>query len=204
MRRSKFSELVDAGVAKFEYTPILPETSQTDPICREYNNIFSMALDTHMSMLEDGRRIITGHNVATKKWNYFINCCQWGGLNFADSGYWTVNEFLGRFNLVGSQSIINGDIVWLVEECLPVQGTAMPQANESIEELNEAMPVVYVVNKKTNKSYLVAAKSEEDAIKMANESDKDDLKASVVEGLTIKGISNSIIFKDSDMVINGK
>lgn len=204
MRRSKFSELVDAGVAKFEYTPILPETSQTDPICRDYNNIFSMALDTHMSMLEDGRRIITGHNVATRKWNYFVNCCQWGGLNFMDSGHWTVNEFLRKFNLVGRQSIINGDIVWLVEENLPPQDTAMPQANESIEELNEAMQVIYVVNEKTNKSYLVAAKTEEDAIKMVPESDMNDLKASVVKGLTVEGVSNSIIFKDSDMVINDK
>ena len=192
--RNKFSEWVDAGIARFEYTPILPETSQSDPICRDYNNIFSMALDTHMSMLEDGRRIITGHNVATRKWNYFVNCCQWGGLNFADSGYWTVNEFLRRFNLVGRQSIINGDIVWLVEECLPVQDTAMPQANESVEELNEAMQVIYVVNEKTNKSYLVAAKTEEDAIKVIPESNKDNLKASVVEGLTVEGVSNSIIF----------
>lgn len=132
--RNKFSEWIDAGIAKFEYTPTLPEISQTDPVCTQYNNIFGMALDTHMSLLEDGRRIITGHNVATQKWRYFINCSQWGGMNFADAGYWSVNDFLGRFNLGGIESVVNGDIVWLVEECLPVQGTAMPQADESVTE----------------------------------------------------------------------
>ena len=189
--RNKFSEWVDAGIARFEYTPILPETSQIDPICREYNNIFAMALDTHMSMLEDGRRIITGHNVATQKWNYFINCSNWGGMNFKDAGYWTVNEFLHSRGLDGRQAVINGDIVWLVEEInIP--------ANESLEET--IAKVFYIVNEKTNRSYVVASKNEEDAKYITMESN-EDLKVSVIEGVNINS-NCSVILKDSDQVIN--
>lgn len=194
--RNKFSELVAQGVASFDYTSILPESSIDDPICKDYNNIFGPATNTHMSMLEEGNRIITGRFVASKDWDYFTNCSQWRGVDFKDNGYWTVNEFLSRFNLCGKKDIVNGDIVWMISDI------SAEIANENLIE--EAMQVVYVVNKKTNKSYLVAAKTEEEAIKMAPESDKDDLKASAVKGLSIKGISSSIIFKDSDMVINGK
>ena len=197
--RNKFSEWVDAGIARFEYTPILPEVSQNDPICMQYNNIFSMALDTHMSLLEDGRRIITGHNVATQKWRYFVNCSQWGGMNFADAGYWSVNDFLSRFNLGGKESVINGDIVWLVEEYGRPQDTEMPKvANESVEE---SPSLFYVVNTETNKSYLVASNNVDEALQLTSESNKECLKAMKLN-LSVPS-STGFILADSDQIING-
>lgn len=200
--RNKFSEWVEQGIAKFDYTPILPEMHHKDPICLEYNNIFSMALDTHMSLLEDGRRIITGHNVGTDKWNYFMNCSHWGGINFCENhNYFTLRGFLQNNNLVDTYGLINGDYVCILQDANTLQSETSI-ATESL--LNESMPVIYVVNIKNNKSYLIASKNEEEAIKMVPDTDKDNLKAVSIKGLSIKDKSNTVIFMDSDMVINRK
>lgn len=115
--RSKFSELIDQGIAAFSYTNMHPETPSDDDVCRQYNNIFSMALDTHMSMLDDGTRVITGHNIAdTDKWNEFLMSRKWGGYDFSDSGYYSPNDFLSAHNLEGTLSYINNDVVYLVNE----------------------------------------------------------------------------------------
>lgn len=136
--RSKFSELIAQGIARFNYTPIIQETPCTDPICLEYNNIFGPAMDTHMSMLEDGTRVITGHRVADEcEWANFANSYRWNGIDFHDSGYHTLNEFLDRYNLTYTRGILNGDVVICVTECTEPIETEMPRANESLNESKE-------------------------------------------------------------------
>ena len=72
--RNKFTELIEQGVARFEYTPIAPEIPEQDPICRQYNNIWSIPSDTHMHLNhETGDRYITGHMVGiASKWDSFV------------------------------------------------------------------------------------------------------------------------------------
>lgn len=111
--RSKFSEMVAAGIASFQYQPILPETPETDPICISYNNIYGPALDTHMSII-NGVRIITGHNIANEeKWNDFCIAEKWGGYDMNAS----LNSFLYNNGLCSRLGSLNGDFVCFVEEC---------------------------------------------------------------------------------------
>lgn len=137
--RSKFSELIAQGIARFNYTPIIQETPCTDPICLEYNNIFGPAMDTHMSMLEDGTRVITGHRVADEcEWANFVNSYRWNGVDFHDSGYYTLNEFFGRYGLTYKKGVLNNDVVMFIENIEnpnnePIE-TKLPQANESLNE----------------------------------------------------------------------
>ena len=70
--RNKFSDLIKDGVAPFKYTNLAQGTPCEDDLCRIYNNIFSIASDTHMSMLENGTRVITGHMINTPQWDNFI------------------------------------------------------------------------------------------------------------------------------------
>ena len=114
--RDRFSELIAKGVAEFRYTPIAPSIPEQDPICRSYNNIFSIASDTHMSCLGDGRRVITGHKIGIKKdWDLFVDSCFWGAVDFRTSGYYCVNDFLYKNGLVGHYDVINNDNVYVVE-----------------------------------------------------------------------------------------
>ena len=121
--RNKFTELLDAGVASFNYTPLTSDQPDTDPICRTYNNIFSIPSDTHMSITADGDRVITGHMINTDKWGSFCCSCCWGAVDFRTSGTWSVCEFLHKNGLKGEISTLNGDVVYKViprepdEEC---------------------------------------------------------------------------------------
>lgn len=111
--RNKFSEMVAAGIATFQYQPILPETPEIDPICIEYNNIYGPALDTHMSII-NGVRVITGHNIAIdEKWNSFCMSEKWGGYNMNTA----LNTFLYSNGLCSRLGTLNGNIVCFVEEC---------------------------------------------------------------------------------------
>lgn len=112
--RDIFSELIKQGVAEFKYTNISKDTPEQDPICRMYNNIFSIPSDTHMSCLEDGRRVITGHMINTDNWGKFIISCFWGAVNFRTAGTWSVCDFLYRYGLEGSMGTLNGDVVYFV------------------------------------------------------------------------------------------
>lgn len=112
--RNKFTELIEQGVASFNYTNISKDIPEQDPICRMYNNIFSIPSDTHMSCLEDGTRVITGHMIATDKWEKFCMSCCWGAVEFRTSGVWSVFDFLFSNNLEGRVGVLNGDVVYIV------------------------------------------------------------------------------------------
>lgn len=114
--RNKFTELIEQGVASFNYTPIAPEMPEQDIVCRMYNNIWSIPSDTHMHLDPmTGHRYITGHMVGiTEKWNQFVCACNWGAVNFRTTGYWSLCDFLQKNGLSGNFSVLNGDNVYLV------------------------------------------------------------------------------------------
>lgn len=127
--RDKFSELIKQGVAKFNYTPITKSIPEQDPICKMYNNIFSIPSDTHMSLLDDGTRIITGHMIGTDNWEKFIYMPNWGAVNFKTSGYWSLADFFDKLELCGTIDTLNGDVIYRVEpkddsKCCPTMGCA--------------------------------------------------------------------------------
>ena len=141
----KFSQLIKKGVAKFEYTPIAQEIPNQCPICRAYNNVYSLANDTHMAVLPDGRYVITGHAIRDKKnFDMFLYSSFWGWMNFNDSGLGAPCCFFSTNKLTGHYDILNGDDVYILEpvpapedvkncECLPCPdcvccaGTAVPE-----------------------------------------------------------------------------
>lgn len=114
--RNRFTELINQGVASFNYTPIAPEMPEQDIVCRMYNNIWSIPSDTHMHLDPmTGHRYITGHMVGiTDKWDQFVCACNWGAVNFRTTGYWCLCEFLQKNGLSGNYSVLNGDNVYLV------------------------------------------------------------------------------------------
>lgn len=114
--RNKFTELIEQGVARFEYTRIAPEIPEQDPICRAYNNIWSIPSDTHMHLNnETGERYITGHMVGiTSKWDSFVYAHNWGAVTFKTTGYWCLCDFLQKHGLEGRHSVLNGDSIYLV------------------------------------------------------------------------------------------
>lgn len=133
--RNKFTDLIKAGVASFNYVPLAGETPEQDPVCRAYNNIFSIPTDTHMSCIDGETRVITGHMIATENWGAFMNSCHWGAVEFKTSGFWCLADFLYLHNLEGQISNLNGDVVFLVtpriknEENIPAPKSVT--ANES-------------------------------------------------------------------------
>ena len=113
--RDKFSELIEKGVASFEYTPICGELPEQDPICRFYNNVFGAASDTHMACAADGNRYITGRVVGwEKQWTTLMTWSEFGGVKFKDSGFWSLSDFLYAHNLEANISVLNGDVVAIV------------------------------------------------------------------------------------------
>lgn len=110
--RNKFTELVNAGVASRPYQEFLPKTSCSCPICRAYNNIFGMPTDTHMSALDDGTYVITGHMICTPDWEEFVTSYgNWKAVSFKSSGYEGFEDFLFKHNLEIDEDrcSLNGD-----------------------------------------------------------------------------------------------
>lgn len=112
----KFSELISKGVAKFNYVPTNPDKPDYCEICRTYNNLFGVASQTHMSTLPDGRKVITGQLVGNKsKFDSFMCRSTYGGIDFTSQGWYGFVNFMSKYGLVGSYSILNGDSVYILE-----------------------------------------------------------------------------------------
>lgn len=108
--RNKFSELISNGVAQFNYINTISD--HRDPICTEYNNLYSHFTDTHMAPYEDGY-IITGH-LRGCDYDNQISCCTAGILK----GYYNIAGFFSSKNLCGSYTQVNGDKVYIVKPCM--------------------------------------------------------------------------------------
>jgi predicted metal-binding protein len=113
----KFSKLIAQGVAKFEYTPIAPEVPTQCAVCRAYNNVYSIANDTRMSELPDGRHVITGSVIKDKrKFDNFLYSPFYSGINFMDSGLGAPCTFFYNNGLKGHYDVLNGDVVYILEK----------------------------------------------------------------------------------------
>ena len=114
--RNKFTELIEQGVGRFDYTPIAPELPEQDPVCRMYNNIWSIPSDTHMHYnQETGERCITGHMVGIEdKWSNFVCAGNWGAVSFKTTGFWSLCDFLQKNGLCGRRAELNGDVAYIV------------------------------------------------------------------------------------------
>lgn len=145
--RDKFSDLMAQGFASFNYTPVLKEIPEQDPICRMYNNVFSIPSDTHMSMLEDGTRIITGHMIANDLvWNKFVCSYCWFAVDFRHSGAWSLCDFLYKHGLCGQKTTLNGDVVYAIK---PIESGNMPckcPSCATTSESNIPTPISFLTN----------------------------------------------------------
>lgn len=111
----KFSELIKNGVAAFNHQTIAPEIPVVCPLCRTYNNTFGAATDTHMSPLEDGTWIITGHIISDhKKFDRFLWASTYAGVNFDHSGYNSLTQMMYQNHLAGRYDVVNGDNVYIL------------------------------------------------------------------------------------------
>lgn len=144
--RNKFTELIEQGVAKFNYTPIAPTMPEKDAVCRMYNNIWSIPSDTHMHFNEEtGERYITGHMIANEaKWSNFVYAHNWGAVNFKTAGYWCLCEFLQKNGLQGRYSVLNGDAIYLVTPIpvgADVHGVACPECPTTVCTTESKIPM---------------------------------------------------------------
>lgn len=115
MSRNYFKELIDSGVAQAPYTY---EPSSDDMLSRTYNNIFAIPSDTHMTHIEGKDEwIISGHMINTPKWERFVYSPTWGAVEFRTTGFWSVTDFLAKYNLCGCYDIRNGEKVVKVTPC---------------------------------------------------------------------------------------
>lgn len=121
--RNKFTEWIEQGVAKFEYTHTNNSLPEDDFICRTYNNIYAIPTDTHMSCLDDGNRVITGHMIDTPQWELFCQNSIWKFVDFRDSGVGSLCQFLYNNGLQGSVQYLNNDVVYMVK---PFEDKEMP------------------------------------------------------------------------------
>lgn len=113
----KFSKLIAQGVANFEYTPIAPEVPTQCAVCRAYNNVYSIANDTRMSELPDGRHVLTGSVIKDKrKFDEFLYSSYYCGINFMDSGLGAPSTFFYNNGLKGHYDVLNGDVVYILEK----------------------------------------------------------------------------------------
>lgn len=110
----KFSELVSKNIASFHHTPIAPEVPTLDALCRLYNNIYSMILDTHMSPLGDGKYVITGHVIKDRcKFDAFLNLATFSNVDTRKYG--SPMTLFAKCGLRGHYDILNGDDVYILE-----------------------------------------------------------------------------------------
>ena len=133
--RDKFSELIEKGVASFEYTPICDEVPTPCPLCREYNNIWGLISDTHMAVAGDGNTYITGRLVSnTNEWSTFKFAGYWGNVSFKETGYWCLNDFLYKHGVEVEVVNLNGDVALkIVDRSTPEEDACCPTCCVAME-----------------------------------------------------------------------
>ena len=111
---NRFKQMIDAGTAPGPYKDnvIGNDVPETDYICRVYNNFWSVVTDTHMSMTEDGRRVVTGSFISKTEtgcpnlhmFDRFICSHFWGACQFP----YPFSQILYQNNLHVKYEVING------------------------------------------------------------------------------------------------
>lgn len=167
--RDKFTELIEKGVAKFEYEPIAKPIPEQDMVCRMYNNIFSIPSDTHMSCLDNGTRVITGHMINTPKWGMFTCSPCWGAVNFRTAGFWSVSDFLYKNMLTMEIGTLNGDVVAYIKPLeITTKSKDLPKSYVTTES-QIPQPVRQLITD-GRIEHLQECYNQEDVVKALNES----------------------------------
>ena len=180
-----FQDLINAGIAPSRYdTPLMGQTTDTDPFVRTYNNIWGPVSDTHMSTLGDGRYVITGTMVADQvKFSSFLYSTRWGGYDFGSTSlkslndkYLSLSSLINRNNCIGAFGIINGDKVYIISHVEAQDKVICPccTANCCIGCAESAMPISVsqiTNNRKVLDSILTAEDNLLDKAKKLNESE---------------------------------
>lgn len=180
--RNKFTELIEQGVASFNYTPIAPTMPEQDMVCRLYNNIFSIPTDTHMHYNEEtGERYITGHMVGIEsKWSSFVYAHNWGAVTFKSTGYWCLCDFLQKNGLEGRYSVLNGDTIYLVTPIPADRDASMPVCPTCCITTESKMPIP-IATLAANGDYLKIVEC------YNNKKDMYEVAAAMNESVYIKG-----------------
>ena len=127
-----FSDLIKSGIAPTPYKTniVANDFESLDRFVINYNNIWGMISDTHMSKGEDGNYYITGQLFRDKeKTTNFLYAWNWGGYQFKDSsiGMISLSEYLKRNYKTVSHEIVNGDDVLVVRDFTKEQRVNPPQ-----------------------------------------------------------------------------
>lgn len=132
----KFSELIRKGVASFGPIKIGSDVPDNNPKVRSYNNIFSIATDTHASSSGDNI-IITGSLIShPDKFDRFIWYGQWGGVYFAHTGYNSFGDWMNKNGFKGHYEMMNGDSVYVLTPKSP---------DGPVEQDHTILPGSYIV-----------------------------------------------------------
>lgn len=114
-----FSDLIKSGIAPSPYKTniVTNDFESLDRFVMNYNNIWGMITDTHMSKGDDGNYYITGQIFKDKgKTNNLLYAWNWGNYQFKDSsiGMISLSEYLKRNYKTVSHEVVNGDDVLVV------------------------------------------------------------------------------------------
>ena len=114
--RNTFNELIKAGVASFHHEPIVPDQPSSiaatpeSRMARIYNMYWGAATDSHMSISQEGRLLITGRITQNPtKWIVLMHCDSLGGINWCQSGYCSLADLLQANGKKAVPTIHNGE-----------------------------------------------------------------------------------------------
>lgn len=113
------TDLIAQGVAEPIYKNNVVTTTGNDRFIINYNNIWGMISDTHMSKGDDGNYYITGQLFRDEKLtNDFLLSAFWGGYCFKDSslGVTCLQHYLELNGYNPVRIVVNGDdVLGLIE-----------------------------------------------------------------------------------------
>lgn len=199
----KFSELIAQGVANFEYKPITqttPSNCLEDPdyeMIRMYNNLYSIATNTHMSRTEDGDIVITGTLVRDKKYFVKFLYSNWyKNLTFQQS----LLEFLRCYGYTGCYDILNSDHVYKLKHLAELNNNICVGDNCCVCQMESQIPQnIKYISKTANIESVRECLKNENVVEALNE--HQDIKgnnwmiAGLSDGYHLMELDNKLIIK---------
>lgn len=120
--RSKFSDLVAAGVASFHPSVNAPDEPSGCEVCRTYNNIWGFITDTCCRETSEGL-VITGSFFShPDQLDDFLFSPSWKNVTFRSAGYICLSDFLSHYNLCGKLITFNGSPALKLVDCEKCEG----------------------------------------------------------------------------------
>lgn len=116
-----FSDLIKNNIAPSPYKTnvIGNELTENDRFVINYNNIWGVVTDTHMSKGDDGNYYITGQLFRSReKTEQFLHAWSWGGCSFKDSSMrcQSLWDYIRNNYKTVQHEIVNGDDVLVLRD----------------------------------------------------------------------------------------